>query len=641
MKKISILLVLFLTVAIFSATYEFLTIDDLKNGILANGQSVSCDSGDIAKIAGYYTAGDGAAHTRICSGDTTTSSIEVEGQYWNIVPVNGEVSTAWYGLDGRTTAQSDLLEDALNSGYKVTSPPGFTYLIDRTLKIYAEKILMDFNSSTIKCHESFSTPEHFYMLDLKYAQYGINWISGNLWKNNNLDFWEIKIRNTCFDGNSDLLNTNKGYESAALVMSTSNVTIENCKFRMIPGGNGHASAAILVKQGPPLLDSNGNPIGGGNTKPSNLFFLNNIFEDCAKDMIGAIFSQGNYNVIKNNQIKNFGDTPIALNGVTSNSIISGNIIEDQNGHGIALENGCSNTVVSNNVITKFGSGGIILKYFEGDDKYRRYDNITISNNIIVGAKEFGLYSCWGIGIPDGAIAYNISINNNVVDDIPSNNGVDGGILLYGSNLSFTNNRVRVHGNAVKISGSSILMNGNSITSLELSAIYQAGDLSNPINITNNSLIAANYGIKLNANSTTAGLNFDKSNKYIPLGLGNIASTPSNFLTGRSSINKLLCNDDGVFTKELRLGQGITILPYDEEENTNGDTTIVLNTTNTWHTSSSTITDILVLSNYRENIYVNFRWGSSGNTILIDLRNKSSRTVTIDDIAVKIEGTRFY
>lgn len=106
--------------------------------------------GDIVRLNGYYSAGDGANHIRIISKTNDGSGILLaNGLYANIVH-EGEVNVSWFGAKGDGVTDDTLaIQKAFDTFNCVTSHPFKTYSITKGIVIKRYGFECDFKNSEL------------------------------------------------------------------------------------------------------------------------------------------------------------------------------------------------------------------------------------------------------------------------------------------------------------------------------------------------------------------------------------------------------------------------------------------------------------------------------------------------------------
>lgn len=610
-------------------------------------------------IEGYYSAQDGGGHQRVFSLADDGSGIPHENGYWNIAPHYNEVSTLWFGLKGDSTSEDSAnLYQAFNYGKKLISPAGKTYLIDHSIAL-DNSIDIDFNNSTIKCSDSFSLTEHnFVMLrnwDFKlekeinhYVYDDSGLVIGIINKaqnkySNNGRFWEWKITRTIFDGSeSELQCLDDSIRNiVAVYITTSNVNVNSCTFKNMPGDGTSANCALGIIE--------------KTSTPQNIYFQNNIVTDCGQTggKFGGLFSQGANNYVHNNVFKNLTDSPIAFNGPKAdNSIITGNSIINQLGDGVAFEDGADNAVVANNYIDDFGTSGVNVKKFEtaqSTEDGQISENITITNNTIKNGKFSTSRSVEGVHIT----GKNISVTNNEILNIPhysikikrpDSDIIDtiygnSGITINGDEIKVLSNDVDVTTYALKMRGTNFKIHNNTLISKGVTGIQSYGGVHS-VDIRRNTINSNWQCLKVNS-GPIGGFTFKKDNILtktewsLPL-IEYPASGFGTTLNGRLSSNKILCDDDGIKRQILEKDSTFYIPPK-------GAATLIFNDARPWAVSDHKVSKISVLSGPftvdDPNISRTHYWANAYQTVVITLTNSLNSAIKIDKVLLELEGTR--
>ncbi|MEG1286966.1 MAG: hypothetical protein RSD13_02800 [Clostridium sp.] len=117
--------------AFLAITKDKFTIDTIAEMIATKHLA----EGDIVRLNGYYSAGDGANHIRIISKTNDRSGILLaNGLYANIVN-DGEVNVSWFGAKGDgVTDDTMAIQKAKNLGIKLIIPKGI-FILSSTLDL--------------------------------------------------------------------------------------------------------------------------------------------------------------------------------------------------------------------------------------------------------------------------------------------------------------------------------------------------------------------------------------------------------------------------------------------------------------------------------------------------------------------------
>lgn len=599
----------------------------------------SSQIGDTLRVTGYYAHNDGGGHLRVCSESDDGSGIQIQGsseKYWNISPLYQEVSTSYFGLIGDgNTIETEKLSKAVNYGKKLISPSHKVYLIDKSIQIN-KNLHMDFGGSTIKCTPNFaftpdSSDDNAYFTMLRGWDFTLTQDSCNKIYNNNNSLWQTKIVGTVFDGNeANLVNSFFGCEGIySIYLGTGNVHIENCTFKHMPGGSISANAAVAIC-------SNGQYV-------RNVNFFNNTVDSCGliqKGVFGGFYSQASNNFVNNNRFSNIHDSPIAINGKSAeNSIITNNVILNQYGDGIAFENGADNAVIANNYIENFGTSGINLKNFENSGGEPDYDKLTnenflIANNIIKKGNPIDeTYACEGIQVSNGK---NVTISTNQISDIDKGSQDNhSGITIAGDNIQVISNDINVSTYALKIRGINHKIYANKLISNDITGIQSWGTTHN-VEIRGNTINSSSECIKF-MHGTIGNIIIAKDNVLVKKAVSvPLMVFPPSTINGRLSSNKIQCDKDGIFRRQLRKSSNLIIPSHSAMS-------VVLDDVRPWTPSDHLITKVSILSGDfvvdDPNILKTTTWANAFQTVVVNITNNHSVPVRINEVIVEIEGTR--
>ena len=450
----------------------------------------SLADGQLVQTEGYWDKqyGGGAYYDIVSSTSLTvddTKCIQLDnGLYAELHPINDTVTVNQFGAYGDGEHDdAEVIENALNSGFRNISFESEEYRLARSIKIYTSNIAILGNDKIVYTDDNYSGSQYYAITINSNLEDGTNVNSEMLY---NIELYSLNV---------ETRGRTSDYSIQMRVYNVTNLSIKNCNFTIqeIENNKDRRITNMWIYTGwhnvniegckfiNKTLCSSGtggvwisekNPEG----QSDNLTFKNNYMEKSGHDEIIAIYDGDIENVLVENnefyteesQLDNPSDLQFRIGVDETNNIkkvkfINNKINTESKGSLFSIQTNSSdseNVVIENNIInhTFIREGESRVFNYSGNNA-----NVTIRNNSININSEYEEMQNFTLCDSN----YNV-FNNNIV----INKNIR--YLLTSRNVNFVGNNIVVNGNIENIirdaSGlqfinNDITLNGNLTSSI--------------------------------------------------------------------------------------------------------------------------------------------------------------------------------